>query len=344
MNFKAAQFESFCTHPDSAVKCVVLFGPNEGEIATLSEKCVKAICGDINDSFNFAQLDMDTISKDGGEIYAEFHAQSLIGGRRVIVVKHADNSLAPFLKDMLPDSPSENLLILTSSTMNTKSSIITWAKDRTDIITVGCYEDRESDIAQDTARMLEEKGLVTDPQTMQFLCARLSPDRKVNQSEIDKLAMYMDKKNVVTTEDVKAVISDVAGANFEDLCYYTADDEVRKACNIFNRLLYEGEEPATVIRQVSYHFAKLLDSVAQLESGKTADQVIQGIRPQLMFYRKDSYKKQLQIWHKEQLLAALSVLYDCERDCKTTGMPADLCAEHTIMRLAGGAQKLRMRR
>ena len=115
MNFKAAQFENFCTHPDQAVKCVVLFGPNEGEIATLLQKCVKAICGDINDSFNFAQLDMDAISKDGGEIYAEYHAQSLMGGRRIIVVKNADNSLTPFLKDMLPESPSNNLLLLTQN-------------------------------------------------------------------------------------------------------------------------------------------------------------------------------------------------------------------------------------
>ncbi|MCQ2734328.1 MAG: DNA polymerase III subunit delta [Alphaproteobacteria bacterium] len=344
MNFKSAQFENFCMHPDSAVKCVVLFGPNDGEIATLLGKCVKSICGDANDSFNCSQLDMDTISKDGGEIYAEFHAQSLMGGRRVIVVKNADNTLAPFLKDMLPNSPSENLLVLTSSTMNTKSSIIVWAKERTDIITVGCYEDREADIAQDTARMLQEKGLTTTPQTMQFLCARLSPDCKINQGEIDKLAMYMGKKNVVTTEDVKAAISDVTGANFEDLCYYTAEGEVSKACNMFNRLLNEGEEPATVIRQISYHFLKLLDSVAQLESGKTTDKVIQDMRPPLIFYRKDSYKKQLQIWHKEQLLAALSVLYDCERDCKTTEMPADLCAERAIMRLAGGANKLRAHR
>lgn len=344
MNFKAAQLENFCAHPDSAIKCVVLFGPNEGEIATLKQKCIKAICGDVNDSFNFAQLNMETISKDGDEIYAEFHAQSLMGGRRIVVVNNADNSLAPFLKDMLPDSPSDNLLLLTSSSMNTKSSFITWAKERTDVVIVGCYEDREADIAQDTARMLQEKGLTTDMQTMQFLCARLSPDRKINQGEIDKLAIYMGEKHIITSEDVKSVISDVAGANFEDLCYHIAGGETRKACNVFNRLINEGEEPALIIRQISYHFSKLLGSVAQLEEGKTADQVIQGMRPPLMFYRKDAYKMQLQIWHKEQLFAALSVLYDCERDCKTTGLPATLCAEHAIMRLAGGAQKMRTRR
>ena len=41
MNFKPAQLESFCKKPDPAVKCVVLFGNNEGEISILRKKCAE---------------------------------------------------------------------------------------------------------------------------------------------------------------------------------------------------------------------------------------------------------------------------------------------------------------
>ncbi len=337
MNFKPAQLESFCKNPDPAVKCIVLYGNNEGEISMLQKQCAEAACGSTDDAFRYCLLQMEDISKDGGEVYAEFHAQSLMGGRRAIVVQNADNNLTPLIKNMLPDTPSENLLILSSSSLKKNSSLITWAKDRKDILLVGCYEDREADIAADVETMLKAKGLMADNATLQLLRSRLSPDRRLNQSEIDKLAMYMGERTTVTAEDIKNAVSDVAGANIEDLCYYTAGGQVLKACAMFNRLLKEGEEPATLVRQLEYHFGRLLEASAQIADGKSADEATKFFN--LMFYRKNDFYKQLRIWHKEQLLSAINTLYECERDCKTTNMPAEQIAGYTVLRLAKFAAK-----
>ncbi len=341
MNFKPAQLESFCKNPNPDVKCVVLFGNNEGTIAMLQKKCAEAVCENIQDAFRCATLEMSEISKDGQEIYAEFYAQSLMGGRRAVIVKNADNNLAAVLKNLIPETKSDNLLIISSSSLNTKSSLITWAKDRADVIIVGCYEDREENIAESAAAMLRAQGLTFDTATLQVLCSRLSPDRKINQNEIDKLAMYLGERKNVTIADVKAAVSDVAGANYEDFCYYVAGGEVMKACAMFERLLKEGEEPATIIRQVTYHFNKLLSCAAQIESGKSTDETIKSLRPPLMFYRKTAFMQQLRIWTRERLLGALSMLYDCERDCKTTNLPAEQVASYCVMRISSAARKLK---
>ena len=341
MNFKPSQMESFCRAPNPDVKCVILFGNNKGAISLLQKQCAQAVCGDVKDAFRYAVLEAENLSKDFGEIYAEFHAQSLIGGRRVVLVKNVENSIAAFLKNMLSETKSQNLLILSSTTLNTRSSLITWAKDRTDVIIVGCYEERDADIVADTEKMLREKGLMIDMPTMQLLCARLSPDKKINQGEINKLEMYLGGRKNVTKEDVKAAVSDVAGANVEDLCYFTAGGNIARATSHFVRLINEGEDASTLVRQISYHFMKLLDCSAQLEKGVTMENVLKTLRPPLMFYRKDEFVRQLKIWHKEHLLDALSKLYDCERECKTTGMPAEELV--SFLRLAGAAQKLQKR-
>lgn len=340
MNFKLAQLESYCKNPSPEVKCIVLFGNNEGAISIWQKKCAEAVCGSVSDAFRYVGLEMENVSKDGGEIYAEYNAQSLMGGRRAVVVKNADNNLAAVLKAMLPETKSENLLILSSTSLNTRSSLITWAKERKDVIIVGCYEERDTDIQESAAQMLAQKGIRLDAASMQVLCSRLSPDRKINQNEIDKLAMFLADKKTATVDDIKKVVSDVAGANFEDLCYYTAGGDVQRASAMFVRLLNEGEEPATLVRQISYHFSKLLDCVVAAESGSSLEDSLKNLRPPLMFYRKNDFIKQLKMWNKERLLGALKMLYDCERDCKTTGMPAEQCASYMIMRLAGAAQKL----
>ena len=344
MNFKPAQFEGMIARLSPAVKCVVLFGNNEGAIATLQQKCAEAVCGDMNDAFRCCVLEMEKISKDGREIYAEFYAQSLMGGRRAIVVKNADNNLAALLKNMLPETQSENLLILSSLTLNTRSSLVTWAKEREDTIIVGCYEDRDEDIASSVSKMLQERGISSDVSTLQLLCSRLSPDRKLNASELDKLAMYMGERKTLSADDVRAAVSDVAGANIEDMCYYTAGGDVARASRIYSRLLKEGAEPASLIRQISYHFMKLLDCAAQMEKGESAEGSLKTLRPQLMFYRKPLFLRQLKIWNKERIIMALGMLYDCERDCKTTNYPAEQCGGYTILRLAGAAQKLQQNR
>lgn len=341
MNFKPAQLERFCQNPSPVVKCVILFGTNEGEIAILQKKCAQAVCESVDDAFRYQALDMEKISKDGGEVYAEFHAQSLMGGRRAVVVKNADNNLNTLLKKMIPDTKSENLLILSSLSLNTKSSLITWAKDREDVIVVGCYEERAGDIAQETAKMLKEKGLNADVAAMQFLCSRLSPDKKLNQSEIDKLEMYLGERKNITIEDVKQAVSDVAGANYDDLCYCTANGDMAQACALFDRLIKEGEQTAVLVRQLEYHFSKLLNCQALLNDGKTLDEALKSLRPPLMFYRKGDFMKQLEMWNKERLLSALSLLYDCERECKTTNIPDKQSASYVIMRLAGAVKKFR---
>lgn len=341
MNFKPAQLESFCKNPTTDVKCIVLFGNNEGAISTLQKKCAEAVCESVNDGFRYCLLNMEDISKDGGEVYAEFHAQSLMGGRRAVVVKDADNNLASLLKSMIPETKSENLLILSSTSLNTRSSLITWAKEREDVIIVGCYEERQADIFSEAEKLLKEKGLSADISVLQVLCSRLSPDSRLNQSEIDKLEMYLGERKQIKVDDVKKAVSDVVGSDFEDLCYYVAGGLTEKACETYSLLLKEGNEPAVLIRQLEYHFYKLLECAAASETGKSSDEIIRSFRPPLMFYRKDDFLKQLKIWNKEHLLSALDLLYECERDCKTTGMPAEQCASRAILRLSAAVKKFR---
>ena len=339
MNIKPAQLASFCQNPNPEIKCIILFGTNEGLINEWQNKCATAVCNDINDGFRYCSFEMEEISKDSGVLYGEYHAQSLMGGRRTVVVKNADNSLYQALKSMLPETKSENLLIVSSLSLNTRSSLISWAKDRDDIYVVGCYDDREADIAQSTAQMIRERGLNIAPDVLQFLISRLSSDRKMNTAEVDKLALYLGDKKTVDIDDVKNAVSDIAGADYEDLCYYTAGGNTQKACDAFVRLVKEGEDAATLIRQISYHFMKLMSVGALISEGKSTEEALKTLRPPLMFYRKDDFIRQLKIWNKERTFVVLSMLYECESECKTTGMPAENLAEYCILRISGAVKK-----
>ena len=114
-----------------------------------------------------------------------------------------------------------------------------------------------------------------------------------------------------------------------------------KSCDTYSRLLKEGNEPAVLVRQLEYHFSKLLECIAATESGKSTEEALRLLRPPLMFDRKNDFLKQLRIWNKDRLLSALELLYECERDCKTTGLPAEQCAGQVILRLSAAVKKFK---
>ena len=79
----------------------------------------------------------------------------------------------------------------------------------------------------------------------------------------------------------------------------------------------------------------------KIEKGDTIEKTIAAIRPPLMFFRKDAFSGQLKVWNRTRILSALDLLYQTERNCKTTDIPAEQTASFTLMQIANGARKFR---
>lgn len=343
MNLKPADIAQYLKNPNPAIKCFVVFGTNEGMIADYTSQLAKSVCPDLNDAFRVVAFSMDNLEKDIGQLYGEYNAQSLLGGRRVIIIKDGNNNLTTHFKTLFKDSSSDTLIIVSSSSINTKSSLVTFAKDNPEIGLISCYDDREGSIYSFTKDYLETNGITIAQDAMQLLCARLSADRKASTGELEKLVTYLGTRRNIVLEDVKSAISDTSCSSQEDLCYFTAGGDSVKAIEAYRELLHEGEEPVSLTRNLTYHFFKLLNSAAAIEKGQTADAVVAAIRPQVMFFRKSDLIMQLKIWKRKDINNVLEILYKCERNCKTTNYPAEEILSYTILQIAGAAKRLTRR-
>lgn len=341
MNIKPEQVENIVKSLPQDIRGVVIYGSNEGMVATLSQQFIKAVSPDIYDAFHVSYLDMADVSADIGALYAEFNAQSLMGGRRVVVIKEATSLLTQPLRELLSSSSSDSLLVITSSSLKTKDSLAVMAKDEGNFYGIGCYDDRDEDITAFVSKFMAKNGINIDNNAFQLLCSRLSNDRKISANELDKLVTYMGENKTIGINDVLTVISDTSASSQEDLCYFIAQGLTDKALASYNRLVFEGENPVSIVRTISYHFMKLLDCVVKMEKGETADKVVFGLRPPLMFFRKNAFLNQLRGWNRSRIMSALSLLYQTERECKTTDFPAEQAVSFTLMRIANGVKRFR---
>ena len=341
MNIKPEQAERLARNLSPQIRGVLLYGSNEGMIATLGQQFIKAVSPDIYDAFHVSYLDMADVSADVGALYAEFNAQSLMGGRRVTVIKDATNLLTKPLKELLASSSSDTLLVIMSNSLKTKDSLAVFAKDEDTFYHISCYDDRDEDISAFASDFIRKNGLRIDNTSFQLLCSRLSNDRKISANELEKLVTYMGDKKDIETKDVLTVISDTSASSQEDLCYFIAQGQTEKAIASYNRLIFEGENPVTLVRTVCYHFLKLLDCAVKMEQGESADRVVASLRPPLIFFRKPAFASQLRVWNRGRIMSALALLYQTERECKTTDIPAEETASFAFMRIANGVKRFR---
>ncbi len=340
MIYKQAQIDKYLKKPDLAVKAFVIYGSNDGLVNEYVKKLIQTISKDLYDPFSVVYFNCADVLADIGSLFAEYTSQSLMGGRRVIVVKDADNNLTKHLKTMFDGTPSDTLVIISSTSLNKKSSLVTLAEEREDMGLIACYEDRDEDIFATARSMFTENGLTITNEALQLLCSRLSNDRKTNLGEIEKLITYMGDKKNVSTDDIQICISDQSAASGDDVCYFAANGQTDKALKAFRKLVNEGNEPISIIRSLSYHFNKILTVKAYMEKGDTLDKAVFKLVPKIIFFRESSFKKQVSIWPRERVLSVLELLFKAEKECKTTNMPVEEIASYTIMQIASAASKL----
>lgn len=340
MIYKTAQIEKFLKKPDLNIRGFLVYGANEGLIAEYVRSLIATVSKDLYDPFCVAYLNGADVNADAGILSAEYNSQSLMGGRRVVVVKDVDNNLTKHLKSLMENNPSDTLLVVYSTSLNKKSSLVGWVEKEDDFVAIACYEDRDEDVFATARTKLIEAGITINNEALQLLCARLSADRKTNLGEIDKLITYIGDKKNITIDDVKLSIADQSSSSGEDICYFVAGGYAEKAMAALQRSINEGEEPVAIVRSLTYHFNKLLTSLAWIEKGETVDVAVNKLVPKLLFYRLSSFKRQLAIWPKDKLLGVMELLYKCEKDCKTTNIPNLEVLSYALLQIASAATKL----
>lgn len=335
MIFKALQVENFIKKADAKIKAILVFGTNDGLVLDTIKRIARSICSDLNDAFRVADLSGESVLEDVGKLYAEYNGQSLMGGRRVVIVREISNQLTKEIRKMLDDSKSDNLLLMYASNFNKKSSLVQLAESSDDMACYACYEDKNADVYN----MLKTTGLTFNPDAIEFLCARLSNDRMINMSEIEKLKTYMGEAKNVTIDIIAKVISDQSNSSSEDICYAAMGGDKNSAIKLFAKYVAEGNEPVLLIKAMERHVMRLLDCAAKTEKGNSIEKVVSSLTPKLMYYREEAFKSQLRKWRRDKIFSILDLLYDTEKSCKTTGMPEDEIVERMLLRVASAANR-----
>jgi DNA polymerase-3 subunit delta len=102
MKVAAASIAGFLRQLPPAIAGVLIYGADEGLVRERAGSLSSTILGGADDDpFRVVYLTPEQIRQDPARLGDETQSLSLMGGRRVIRIKEASDSLAPILQDVI---------------------------------------------------------------------------------------------------------------------------------------------------------------------------------------------------------------------------------------------------
>ncbi len=331
--------DAFVSKPDPKIRAVLIYGPDAGLIRERLNLMTKAIAGAVDDPFSVIEFNASVLSEDPARLGDEAAALSLTGGRRVVRIRDASDTLAGLFEGFLEDAGGNSLVIVTGSDLGPKSKLRTVFEQSELGAALPCYADSDESLESVIQATLRDAGLQISADALGWLTDRLGGDRELSRRELEKLILYMgaDTKKTggnVTEDDVLACIGDTAALNLDDLTYAIGDGDQATMQRVFGRLTAEGTSSISILTSVARHFMRLHETRGRMAEGKNAEQAAMSLRPPVFFKFKQRFNGQAQRWNEALLARSLDILMDAEMAAKSTDIPTEAAVERALLQLA----------
>ena len=162
MKLDARQVAGFLRDPGKC-RMALLYGEDEGLIRERAQALTKRVAGSLNDPFLVTEL-----SREGwGQIPAEMAALSMIGGRRVVVVRDAAEAVLGQVTQALK-GPGGSLLVLEAPGIG-KGKLRSFAESHPEAAAIACYADEGQGISDLIRSGLAASKVSIDPDALAWL-------------------------------------------------------------------------------------------------------------------------------------------------------------------------------
>ncbi|MCC7260282.1 MAG: DNA polymerase III subunit delta [Alphaproteobacteria bacterium] len=342
MKIAAKQLDSFLKSLPASIQAALIYGPDAGQVEERAAVLTTAILGEsAKDPFCLTILDAAQVKESPSRLLDGLSSMSLLGGRQLVRVRDASDSIADIIAQAYSGGkPLGNFLLLTAGDLPARGALRKlFEGSKTAMAALACYKDEGQGLTVLIRSTLSAGGKQADTDTLTYLAQALTGDRQLIRGDLEKLLLYMGDEPRITLEDARAAVGDAAEGDVDALINAVASGNFPVADRMMGRLLHEGVAPIQLIRSFSRYFQQLYRLAAEMTHGRSADSVIEAIKPP-MFYKQVPFTRQhLQSWDLPALEVALRLLTEGEIACKTTGANPGLMISQMSLKLAAMARR-----
>jgi DNA polymerase-3 subunit delta len=297
MKIAPYQIESYIQKiANEKVAGCLLFGPEQSLVNYRFNVIAKKISPDLADPFLVSNLSKERISEDGGLVADEFFAMSMLGGRRLILIKDGDAKSAEALKSLFADSDfakkSENFILIQAGNLDKSSALRKACEFNPSFATIACYEDNESTIKKFISdELVKRKIKFTAPVTLMIL-NKFGRNRALILSEIDKIVSFLGGETALSVEVVESLSSSESESSIDSFVTNFAAQKFALALLDAEKNFRNKIDPIMMIRFLSNYLQKLYCARVEIDS-KTSNFEV-AVKNQRLFFKVEiEFRKHL---------------------------------------------------
>ena len=334
MKISAGQADRFVQKPGNEIDAVLLYGPDNGLVRERAQILARSVVEDLSDPFLVTEISPSDLRDDRARLADEASALSMIGGRRVVRLRDAADSMIEAVKNLLDGRKLAALSILEAGELSARSKLRKAFEETPRAAAIACYADDAQSLERVIHDTLGNFGLTVSGDALAYLRDNLGGDRMITRMELEKLSAYCQGESAVSLEAAAACVGDSATMALDDICFASAAGDQKALLRALGRSFDEGMDPIRIIRSVTRHYMRLQFAAGVVTNGGSVDAAVKALRPPVFFKQQDQFRNQLRRWSGAALATALDSLMAAELDCKTTGIPGEATCERALMRLA----------
>ncbi len=336
MKLLPKNIEQFLKHIPADVRAILVYGPDQGLVAERAQRVAKQVIDDINDPFNSAHVTGEMITTDPARFMDEANAQSLMGGKRLLRITDAGNTVAEPLKSWLKDNPNPSCtVVISAGDLKPKDNLRKICEDLPNAAALACYVEDERDIGRFLNDLLRENGFSIAPDALQLMISSVKGDRGRIRAEAEKLILYMGAQKQITITDIQNAIADAGAQTLDDLITMIFVRNVSGAISAFRKVNEHGGEMMLILRSLQNHIMRLHKVRVSMDTqGLSLDAAMAQLSPPVFFKQVDGFKRQVTQFSAPQLRLFMRDVAVLESKTKQTGTAPETLFEHFITHLA----------
>ncbi|MDE3016805.1 MAG: DNA polymerase III subunit delta, partial [Pseudomonadota bacterium] len=313
--------EQYLVAPDRQHRALLLYGQDGGLVRSRAKRAAAAVLGDhAENPFALVELEEATLLADPVRLSDELLAISMLSPKRVVIIQGGDK-ITGIIGDAAAHAGVQAFLVVCAGELSPRSSLRAWFEKAADCAALPCYLDEAQDIQALARQAFAAAGIRAGRGVVEYLSQQLGNDRGVTRQEIEKLMIYAGDSGEITLADAEALVDYNREANFDELAHAAADRSVQALDAMVGRFARAAASPVGYIRALMRYFNRLYYIRGQMAGGRSAEEIIAGLRPPVFFRNVPIITRHAKSWDTPQLARALQLLLQAELACKTSDLP-----------------------
>jgi DNA polymerase-3 subunit delta len=266
-----AALKRFLDKPDSNVRAVLLYGPNESFVHEAAQRLTRfALKGGEDDGL--LKLNEDDIKRDRARLADALAAQSLLGGATVVVARIASKAADDAIQDVLAGierGEPGGFLIVEASDIGAKAALVKAFETAKCAAVIALYEETEAERAQHARALAKDLSLGFERGAEDALLAALPPDRGLATREIEKLALYAhDLGRPLSADDIEALMASEAESALDAASLAAAQGRAANAVESLARI--DGLAGVSALRALLRRLHQVREARSMIDQGMSA--------------------------------------------------------------------------